>query len=54
MCQFLFCKIMQDVCANDFYFLQKSNAHGIIGFSCIKKCTKHNDNVGLWLGCQHI
>jgi hypothetical protein len=39
MCQFLFCKIMQDVCAYDFYFLEKSNACGVISLSSIQKCT---------------
>jgi len=39
MCQFLFCKIMQDVCTYDFYFLQKSNVHWVISSSSIQKCT---------------
>jgi len=48
MHRFLFCKIMQDVCVHDFYFLHNSKACKVINLSFHSKMCKCNENDGLW------
>ncbi len=49
MHRFLFCKIMQDVCVCNFYFLQRSHAYKVINIFFHSKIYECNKNVGLWL-----